>query len=167
MYSFMLTFFSTNPSISSLLHFITDFIVCVLQMPWCCFVQKRLKFWCVEALSWTCTLCREALSMTATRRQTWLYDISGMSYLDFLLIFKRSCYILLQEVTEYPLEEWPTWTLKSQRMKLLLTGCLWPTPASISFAFPPTRAKRTWNRNWSLEFQIQKVLDLSNLEDLK
>lgn len=46
-------------------------------------------------------------------------------------------------------------------------GCQWPTPASINFAFPLTRAKRTWNRNWSLEFQIQKVLDLSNLEDLK
>lgn len=30
----------------------------------------------------------------------------GMQYLDFLLTFKRSCYILLQEVIEYLWEEW-------------------------------------------------------------
>lgn len=33
-------------------------------------------------------------------------DTSGMQYLDFLWIFKRSCYILLQEVIEYLWEEW-------------------------------------------------------------
>lgn len=32
LYSFILIFFSTNPSISSLLHFIMDFTVCALQI---------------------------------------------------------------------------------------------------------------------------------------
>lgn len=37
-----------------------------------CFVQKRLKFWSVEVLSWICTPCREVHSMMVMQKLTWL-----------------------------------------------------------------------------------------------